>query len=765
MGATEGQVEDLRPKPVVLIVDDRADKRLALSAMLAPLGLPTIEVDSGRAALEAVSRTTFAIILMDVRMPEMDGFETARGVRQTSHIVHTPIIFVTAFGNDEDEVAKAYASGAVDFIFTPVVPAILRAKVSAIVELFTQSQELHSLNTALRDGEVLTQAVLDNVADGIFVLDEAGRVESINRSASVLFGYAAGEPVGHPFDFMVAPASRSVLAERHDIHAARVAEGQGVAGPVETIGSRADGSTFAMELERRGILHAERPLTLVTVSDISERKAHTQALEHLALHDGLTGLANRALFNDLITHSIALATRAGESRGILVLDLDDFKLVNDSLGHDQGDELIKQVADRLRGAVREADVVARLGGDEFGILPADATDLAATAAIAWKIQESFKADFVLRDETVRVSPSTGIALFPDHGSDATELVHRADLAMYEAKRSGDGQTVFKAAYETETADRLALLLDLRNCVVRDELRLHFQPKVDLATGEICAVEALVRWQHPKQGLLMPASFISEVERTSLIAPVTRWVLDAALRQQSIWLKEGFDLQVAVNISARSLRHGDELVRTVAELTDRWGTGRRRLTLELTEGALIETSAPAVLGQLHEMGVQLSIDDYGVGYSSLAYLQRLPTDELKIDRSFVTTLAASPDDVIIVRSTIELGHQLGLRVVAEGVEDELTAGLLVEYRCDFAQGYFFSRPVPADELTVLLSDQSLLPVVASLGLGRGARQPPLAEAATAATPGYAPDAGARQPAVRGGSLAVARRHGEQPLMSR
>jgi PAS domain S-box-containing protein len=378
MAASRDVVQEARLKPAILIVDDNADKRLALSAMLGPLGLPIVEVDSGAAALQAIDGTPFAVILMDVRMPEMDGLETARKVRRASRLAHTPfIIVVTSFGHDVGEVAEAYASGAVDFIFTPVVASILRAKVSAMVELFTQAQELDCLNSALRDGDVLMQAVLDNVADGIFMLDSAGRVESMNRSAGLLFGYVGQEPVGHPFDFMVAPDNRLAVAESRSTPMGRPAKAHARTGPIEAIGARADGSTFTMELERREFRHAQRSLTLVTVRDVSERKAHTEALEQLALHDGLTGLANRALFNDLIGRSIALATRTGEARGVMVLDLNGFKLVNDSLGHDHGDELLQQVADRLRGVVRGADVVARLGGDEFGILPAQATDLGA----------------------------------------------------------------------------------------------------------------------------------------------------------------------------------------------------------------------------------------------------------------------------------------------------------------------------------------------------------------------------------------------------
>ncbi|MBA3866447.1 MAG: EAL domain-containing protein [Solirubrobacterales bacterium] len=692
----------------VLIVDDNADKRLALRAMLAPLGHEIVEADSGRVALKTALKQKFAMILMDVRMPDLNGFETAKLVRQHPPSASTPIIFVTAFGGDESEAANAYASGAVDFIYTPVLPAVLRAKVSAFVALFTQSQELHSLNSALRESDVLTQAVLDNVADGIFILDEAGRIESVNHSVGPLFDYGAEEEVGHAFAFMIAPESREDL---HNIDRSReevLAEGGTISRIVETVGCRRDGSTFAMELERRQIEHGGRSFTVASVRDISERKSHGEALEHMAHHDALTGLANRTLFSELVSQSLALATRDKEPRGVLVLDLDGFKRINDSQGHDWGDVLLKQVAQRLIGVLRESDTVARLGGDEFGILLAGSLDLAATAAVAWKIQETFEPGFQLNGETVHVSPSIGISIFPEHGANTIELLHRADLAMYAAKRTGQGQTVFKAAHETQTADHLALLLDLRHCIDRDELVLHYQPKIDLGTSKICGVEALVRWRHPKKGLLMPAGFMPEVERTYLIEPVTRWVLNAALRQQRLWRDEGHELTVAVNISGRSLGHDSELPDTVSELTALWGTRPGDLTLELTENALIEPSAPAVLGRLHEMGGRLSIDDFGTGYSSLAYLQRLPVDEIKIDKSFVINVATVSDDAIIVRSTIDLAHSLDLTVVAEGVEDEDGLGAITECGCDQAQGYLLGRPVAAADLAAAPAESAAVP---------------------------------------------------------
>jgi diguanylate cyclase (GGDEF)-like protein/PAS domain S-box-containing protein len=696
--------------PAILVVDDNAVKRIALRAMLAPLGYPVIEVASGRAALGALASQTFALILMDVRMPTLNGFETAKLCRQQSRGGRTPIIFVTALGGEETEAASAYASGAVDFIFTPVLPDVLRAKVKAFVELFVQSQELKrslesitALNAALRESDIRTQAVLDNVADAIFMLDEGGLIESVNRSVGQLFGYHAGEPVGHPFAFMIAPERRDEFRGLEAPQAALASANGTSRRAIETLGRRQDGSTFAMELERGQMKHGDQTLTLAAVRDISERKANTEALEHLALHDGLTGLANRTLFGDLLSRTLATAKRTNEPCAVLVMDLDGFKLVNDTLGHDRGDTLLKQVGERLIGVLRDSDTVARLGGDEFGILPGGTTDLSAALAVALKIQQACEPGFTMNEETIRVSPSIGIALFPDHGATTTNLLHRADLAMYAAKRSGDGHAVFNDDQETQTADRLALLLDLRHCVARDELVLDYQPKVDLATGTICGVEALVRWSHPKQGLLAPASFMGEVERTHLIAPVTRWVLNAALRQQRAWRDEGLDLTMAVNVSARSLRQASSLPDTVAELTELWGTAPGGLILELTEGALIEETAPAVLGRLHDMGQMLSIDDFGTGYSSLAYLQRLPVDEIKVDRSFIANLAAVSDDAIIVRSTIDLAHNLGLTVVAEGVEDESVLQMLIEYGCDAAQGYHFARPGPATALTELLAN--------------------------------------------------------------
>jgi diguanylate cyclase (GGDEF)-like protein/PAS domain S-box-containing protein len=714
-GVTGADVE--RSPPSVLIVNDHHGQRVATRAMLAPLGLDIVEADSGRAALRAVLRQTFALILMDVRMPEMDGYETAKLIRQRDQTRTTPIMFVTAFAREDTETLTAYASGAVDFIFTPVVPDVLRAKVTVFVDLFLQSQQLHlksqelqlslgsitALNAALRDGEASKQAVLDNVADGILITGETGLVESMNRSAQTLFGYREDEVIGQPLMVLIAPDRRDEFRARTSRSSALSSATGAPSGTTETLGARQDGSTFPMEVEHGELRLGDRRRTLSFVRDISERKAYIERLKHQTLHDGLTGLANRTLFEVHVLQAIAAAKRTKEQRAVLVLDLDGFKQVNDSLGHAQGDILLKQVAGRLIDVLRANDSIARLGGDEFAILPGDATDLAAAASVAWKIQQTCAAGFELDHEIVNVAASIGIAMYPEHGKTTPELLRRADVAMYVAKRSGSGHAVVDAAQEEQTSQQLALLVDLRQCVAREELTLHYQPKIDLGTGEISGVEALIRWNHPVHGLLMPGHFVPEMERTDLMAPVTRWVLNEALCQQRIWRDQGIDLTMAVNISARSLGGESALVETVQELTAAWGTLPGRLILELTEGALIEAGASDVLAQLHEMGQGLSIDDFGTGYSSLAYLQRLPMDEIKIDKSFVMSLCPASDDAVIVRSTIDLAHNLGLTVVAEGVETEVAMNMLIGYGCDRAQGYFFGRPCAASELTTWLTE--------------------------------------------------------------
>jgi diguanylate cyclase (GGDEF)-like protein/PAS domain S-box-containing protein len=693
------------PAAAILVVDDDAGKRLSIAAVLEPLGYAIVEATSGEAALHHVMARTFAVILLDVQMPDMDGYETARFIRMRRESEHTPIIFITAHDRDEAQIPTAYARGAVDFIFAPIVPDVLRAKVSIFIQLFLQSTALErslrdvtTLGNRSRDSEARTRAVLDNVADGIVTVDGAGVIQSFNRAASVIFGYGEDDAVGRALSSMIDPTFPGGFADGGAWAPMIARQSTGAVSQVtETLGRRRDGSTFPMELALSELDVGAQPILIGCLRDISARRALTDSLQHQALHDDLTDLPNRVLFADRVDHAMRAAKRTGAHLALLVMDLDDFKEVNDSLGHQHGDALLKLVAGRLLDCVREGDTVARLGGDEFGILLLDDIDLAGAVAVAWNLQKALEAPFLVDGHTLEAKASIGITLVPEHGDNVADLLRRADLAMYDSKRSGRGYALFAAEQEDGPARRLALLGDLRHCIEREELVLHYQPKIDLATRRTIGVEALIRWRHPSGRLVMPDEFMPEVERNQLIMPITEWVINEALRTLRGWRDDGYDLTMAVNLGARCLAQGGDLVDRVATLTAAWAIPPQKLTLELTENALIDTAAPGLIELLHAMEVPLSIDDFGTGYSSLVYLQRLPVAELKIDRSFVTHLATAKDDAVIVRATIDLAHNLALTVVAEGVEDEATMDLLVGYGCDEAQGYHFSRALPPDEL--------------------------------------------------------------------
>ena len=397
---------------------------------------------------------------------------------------------------------------------------------STFVDLFVQSAELQgsvesitALNAALRDSEVRARAVLQNVADGIVTAGEGGLIESFNQSARRLFGYREEEVIGQPLELIVAPSHRDDFAEAAGAGGACCRRAR-PAEPAETVGCRKDGTCFPMEMDMSQMQLGERTFTIGCIRDISGRKAYTEALEHRTLHDDLTGLPNRALFADRMDLAIAEADRAGEPRGVLLIDIDEFRAINETLGRDSGDALIQTVAERLRTAVRNLDTVARMGGDEFGILPYDETDVETAEAIAWKVRSAFEEPFIIGGEVLNVRASIGIAFFPQHGRATADLLRRASQAMRQAKQAGLGLGVFVAEPEDPTARRLTLLSELRAGIPRGELVLHYQPKIDLATRRTTGVEALVRWQHPTAGLLMPADFMPEAARSELIEPLT-----------------------------------------------------------------------------------------------------------------------------------------------------------------------------------------------------------------------------------------------------
>jgi len=420
---------------------------------------------------------------------------------------------------------------------------------------------------------------------------------------------------------------------------------------------------------------------------------------HLAYEDRLTGLPNRAMFYEQVGQAVRIARRAGESLAILLLDMDRFKTINDTLGHTVGDQALREVGVRLRHALRDSDIVARLGGDEFGVLLATGDTEHAPRVVADKIRRALEKPLVVGGQTMDVMASIGIARFPEHGEDADALLRAADVAMYEAKRTKSPYAVYNSSHDERRREFLTLLGELRHAVDAGELELHYQPKVSLAGEHVSSVEALVRWRHPKRGLVPPADFIPFAEQTGYIGEITRWVLGRAIEQCGRWQVEGSRVRMCVNVSARDLRQGDELVQFVSARLAAAQLAAGMLCLEITESALMEdpAMAQATLRMLRELGVATSIDDYGTGYSSLAYIKQLAVNELKIDRGFVAGMEADGRNAAIVRSTIELGHNLGLTVVAEGVETEHELAELRRFGCDAAQGYLFARPMSAAAL--------------------------------------------------------------------
>jgi diguanylate cyclase (GGDEF)-like protein len=440
----------------------------------------------------------------------------------------------------------------------------------------------------------------------------------------------------------------------------------------------------------------------------------SRRLRHQALHDALTGLPNRTL----LVRRAERALRGDGLGAMLLIDLDRFKEVNDTLGHDHGDELLVEVAGRLDAALRRGDTLARLGGDEFAVLLDGLPDRSAVAELATRLRDAVRRPFALRGVSIDLDASIGVALYPDHGTTVGTLLQRADVAMYEAKRGRRGVVTYDAGRDPYSADRLGLVGELRRAIAADELVLHYQPKVALGTAAVTGVEALVRWQHPAHGLLAPDQFVPLAERTGVIADLTRWVVDTALAQHRAWRDEGLDLPVAVNLAAANVVDV-ALPDVIASLLARHEVAGDRLECEISEHTVMAdpVRAAEVLARLRFLGIRLSLDDFGTGHSSLAYLKRLPLDEVKIDRSFVAGMASDENDAVIVRSTIDLARNLGLAVVAEGVETAEVMRGLARLRCDEAQGFHVSRPLPAEQLAAWLAGQAV-----SVSLRGPARNP-------------------------------------------
>ena len=683
--------------PAILLVNDDAGALFALRTVLSDLDAGIVTAASGEQALLRLLKQDFSLILMDVKMDGLDGFETARLVRSRPRSRNTPIVFLTSHRATDLDRARGFEVGASDYVFLPVAPEVLKAKVQVFIDLAGDVRAPRRAAPALPDGAATERLILEHAGDYVALLDAAGAWLYASPSYHAEFGEA------------VTPGGRY-------LEIVRIEDRERVRDLIEhpppgqshwRVQYRVQGcSERHFETDANPVRSASGELTeLVLIShDVTERKEMEAYVLHQSFHDSLTGLPNRLLLLDRLGQATAQRERLHAQVAVLFLDLDHFKEVNDSLGHAAGDRLLQVVGERLGANVREGDTVARVGGDEFVIMLVDLHQLADAALVAAKILAAVSGACQIEGSELHVAPSIGIAVFPEDGTDPDTLLRNADTAMYHAKRNGGAHYCFFTPEMQEAASRrLALGSALQRAIRAGEFVMHYQPKVAAASGAIIGFEALIRWPQAGGEPIPPSLFIPVAEETGRIDPIGAWAIGQVAAELRRWRALGFgDVPIAVNVSALQLRRED-VARSLAAAVESAQVRPCLLEVELTESGVMSDPAQAIeiLHQIHALGMTIAIDDFGTGYSSLAYLKRFPIDKLKIDASFVRDIATDPSDAAIVRAIIGLAHVLDLTVIAEGVETEAQMAFLIAHGCDELQGHYFSAAVPGDEAVGLL----------------------------------------------------------------
>ena len=610
--------------------------------------------------------------------------------------------------------------------FSAVLPPASKDEIGNLVHAFSSMREsresveneLNNLNASLetivmaridelRDSDAYIHAVLDNVNEGIIVIGEEGVIVSFNTAAEKIFGYTSQEIINQNFSLLISAENLDLSGKYHKYPDEK--DKDSISAPVfgvsrEAVGLRKDYSAFPLELKTTQVSIHDRLLFITTARDISERKDAEKRISYLASHDALTNLPNRTLLQDRIQQTLVHNRRRKLQAAVLFIDLDKFKLINDTLGHDIGDGLLKEAAARLVAEVRSEDTVARQGGDEFIILLSTISSPQDAGAIAHKLLESLMQPFNIKGKELHISASIGIAIFPDDGNDIGALLQNSDIAMYHAKETGrSNYQYFSATMNEQAAEKQALGNDLRHAAERNELFLAYQPVVDMRSGNIAGMEVLLRWQHPAIGLISPVKFIPLAEESGLILKIGEWVLRAACEQLLAWQKQGYEVpRLAINLSAKQFRQ-KSLADTIASILAETGVEARFIGIEITESMLVQNIDEVVetLLKISNMGLEISIDDFGTGYSSLSYLKRFPIHKIKIDKSFVDDIATHPDDAAIVKAIIAMAHGLQMKVVTEGVETKAQLDFLRQHGSEQYQGYIFSKPLPALEIVAQL----------------------------------------------------------------
>jgi diguanylate cyclase (GGDEF)-like protein/PAS domain S-box-containing protein len=695
---------------VVLIVDDDMAQRLLMRETLHDSRLVVEEAANGVEALAAFARFSPDLVLMDVKMPKMDGFTACARMRKLAGGQDAVIVLVTGL-EDFASIGRAFDAGATDFITKPVNWPLLSHRVRYLLRAGRAFRNLRQSERRL--------SIAQNIASlGNWDWDIVQNSVYCSPQMYRIFGLPAEESTATNEVFLerVHPDERDSVTDlvRQALQAKKPYS-------IDYRITLPDGACRNVH-EQADVVHDEEgnPVSMQgTVQDITERINTEEKIRFLAYYDGLTGLPNRQLFLEHFNQALFAAQRDGSKIALLYLDLDRFKRINDTLGHSAGDKLLKSISICLADSIRSSDIVAkacfpdkhgvtlsRLGGDEFTILLTRLAGEEHAGRVAQRILDLLSQPIRIADQEVYISGSIGITLYPSDGEDVDMLLRNADVAMYHAKESGRNSfQYFSEQMNQRTMEKLSIETDLKKALERNELLLYYQPQIDLQTGKLAGVEALVRWLHPRLGMVPPSMFIPIAEEAGLIVEIGQWVLIEACRQAVRWQQGGFaPLRMGVNISSLQFKH-QSLAALVGEVLQQTGLAAGCLELELTESAIMQNVSQVndTLIELKELGVNLSVDDFGTGYSSMSYLKRFPLDTLKIDRSFVMDITTDANDAAIIKAIIALGKSLGLKTIAEGVETAEQLAFLQEQRCDEIQGFFISRPLPGLEVEQYLID--------------------------------------------------------------
>ncbi|MHB8500346.1 MAG: putative bifunctional diguanylate cyclase/phosphodiesterase [Candidatus Acidiferrales bacterium] len=686
-------------KVLLMVEDNPGDARL-LREMFSEQSMHDAELTHVECISEAekhLAQRVFDVILLDLGLPDAQGLVAVR--RAHAAAPRVPLVVLTRL-EDDSLATQALQEGAQDYLIKGQTGTrgLLRALRYAI--------ERKSLEEALFVEKERAQVTLNCIGDAVVCTDISGNITFLNLVAEKMTGWswqeAAGRPMAEVFQILDA-ATRETTPDPME---RAMEQDCTVHLPLNCILVRRDGFEMPIEDSVAPIHDRDGKATgaVIVFRDVSTARAMAAQMTHSAQHDFLTGLPNRMLLNDRVNQAIVFAPRHSKKVAVLFLDLDGFKHINDSLGHAIGDKLLQSIAKRLVGCVRGSDTVSRQGGDEFVVLLSEMEESEDAAISALRILHAVAEAHTIDQHDLHVTTSIGLSVFPDDGKDAETLIKNADTAMYQAKENGrHSYQFFKPAMNVRAVERQSIEESLRRALERQEFALHYQPKINLKTGDITGAEALLRWNHPVRGPISPARFIPVAEDCGLILPIGQWVLREACKQGRAWVDAGLPLgTIAVNISSMEFRD-DNFLESVFAILSETGLDPRALELELTESVLMKRaeSAASVLKTLRAKGVQLAVDDFGTGYSSLSYLRKFPIDALKIDQSFVRQIGSTPDDTSIVTAVISMGRSMKLRVVAEGVETREALEFLQAHLCDEAQGYYFSRPVLPQQFARLL----------------------------------------------------------------